>query len=56
MTEPSFSPVTRMERGIELIEQMRIHPAQEEILRLAAEQMADLNHDIENYPLVTDAD
>ena len=51
MTTPSFSPTTIMERGIELIEQVRVHPAREEILRLAAEQMADHNHDVEHYPL-----
>jgi hypothetical protein len=37
------SPITRTERGVQLIEEMRDHPHRFEVLRLASEQMEDMN-------------
>ena len=36
------SPTTVMERAVELIEEMKTHPHQEEIFRLAAQQLEDM--------------
>ena len=36
-------PITRTERGVQLIEEMRNHPHQTEILELAREQLQDMN-------------
>ena len=37
------SPITRMERGIQLIEEMKTHPHQQEIIELARQQLQDMN-------------
>ena len=37
-----MSPITRMERCVELIEEMRTHPFQQEIIQLAKEQLEDM--------------
>ena len=37
------SSSTRMERGVQLIEEMRNHPHQAEILELARQQLQDMN-------------
>ena len=37
------SPITRMERGVQLIEEMRNHPHQQEIIELARQQLQDMN-------------
>ena len=36
-------PSTRTERGVQLIEEMRNHPHQAEILELARQQLQDMN-------------
>ena len=41
---------TRTERGVQLIEEMRTHPHQQEILELAREQLQDMNNlDVVTY-------
>jgi hypothetical protein len=40
---PHMSPITRMERTVELIEEMKTHPFQTEILELARQQLIDMN-------------
>jgi hypothetical protein len=42
-TNEHASPITRMERGVQLIEEMRGHPHQQEIIELAREQLIDMN-------------
>ena len=37
------SPITRMERGVQLIEEMKTHPHQQEIIELARQQLQDTN-------------
>ena len=37
------SPITRMERTVELIEEMKTHPHQQEIIELARQQLQDMN-------------
>ena len=37
------SPITRMERGVQLIEEIKTHPHQQEIIELAREQLIDMN-------------
>jgi hypothetical protein len=41
--QPHMSPITRMERTVELIEEMKTHPHQAEIIELAREQLIDMN-------------
>jgi hypothetical protein len=41
--QPHMSPITRMERTVELIEEMKTHPHQTEILELARQQLIDMN-------------
>ena len=43
MTDEHATLSTRSERGVELIEEMRNHPHQTEILELAREQLQDMN-------------
>ena len=43
MTDEHASPITRTERGVQLIEEMRNHPHQDEILELARQQLQDMN-------------
>ena len=42
-TNQHASSSTRSERGVELIEEMRNHPHQTEILELARQQLQDMN-------------
>ena len=37
------SPITRMERAVELIEEMKTHPHQQEIIELARQQLQDMD-------------
>ena len=37
------SSITRMKRGVELIEELRDHPHQQEIIELARQQLQDMN-------------
>ena len=43
MTDEHASPMTRMERGVQHIEEMRNHPHQQEIIELARQQLQDMN-------------
>ena len=43
MTDEHATLSTRSERGVELIEEMRNHPHQAEILELARQQLQDMN-------------
>ena len=42
-TDQHASSSTRMERGVQLIEEMRGHPHQQEIIELARQQLHDMN-------------
>ena len=42
-TNQHASSSTRMERGVQLIEEMRNHPHQQEIIELARQQLQDMN-------------
>ena len=37
------SSITRMKRGVELIEELRVHPYRQEIIELARQQLQDMN-------------
>ena len=43
MTDEHATLSTRSERGVQLIEEMRNHPHQTEILELARQQLQDMN-------------
>ena len=43
MTDEHATLSTRSERGVQLIEEMRTHPHQAEILELARQQLQDIN-------------
>jgi hypothetical protein len=43
-----------MERTVELIEQLNVHPFQKEIVQLASEQLEDMYQDIGKPSLVYD--
>jgi hypothetical protein len=44
------STSTRTERGVQLIEEMKTHPHQQEILELARQQLQDMNNlDVVTY-------
>jgi hypothetical protein len=52
MSKEHMSPITRMERTVELIEQLKVHPYQEEVVQLASEQLEDMYQDIGKPSLV----
>jgi len=50
--QPHMSPITKMERTVELIEQLKVHPFQDEVVQLASEQLEDLYQDIGKPSLI----
>ena len=46
-----MSPITKMERTVELIEQLKVHPYQDEVVQLASEQLQDMYSDFGNPSL-----
>ena len=47
-----MSSITQMERGVELYEQLKVHPHKDEVMELAEEQLKDMYHDIETHPFL----
>jgi hypothetical protein len=47
-----MNPITKMERCAELIEQLKVHPYQEEVVQLAGEQLEDMYQDIGKPSLI----
>jgi hypothetical protein len=45
MSKEHMSPITRMERTVELIEQLKVHPFKDEVMKLAEEQLKDMYQD-----------
>ena len=48
MTNYHMSPITRMERCVELIEELKTHPHQAEVMSLAQQQLDDMYQDNTN--------
>jgi hypothetical protein len=50
MTKPHMSPITRMERCVELIEVLKVHPHRNEVMKLARQQLDDMYQENNKLP------